>query len=94
MHLIKAKQESKSGAITFEKDDPYIIKFIASAANIRCHIFGLEMMNEFKIKQISGNVIPAIASTNAIVASIQVIEAIKILNRKNDPSIKLKELWV
>lgn len=92
-YLNKLKQQSQ-GSISFDKDNSYIMKFIASACNIRCHIFGLDLQNEFTVKQISGNVIPAIASTNAIVAALQVTEAVKVFKKKADPSTKLKELWV
>jgi hypothetical protein len=36
----------------------------------------------FKIKEIAGKIIPAISSSNAIVANLQVLEAIKILQKK------------
>ncbi|KAF1743177.1 hypothetical protein MXB_5098 [Myxobolus squamalis] len=54
--------------------------FVAAAANIRAHLFGLEKESVFKIKTMAGNVIPAIATTNDIIASLSVIEAIKLLN--------------
>ena len=34
----------------------------------------------FAIKKIAGNIIPAVASTNAIVAGLQVLTAVKILS--------------
>ena len=49
----------------------------------------------------AGNIVPTIASTNAIVASIQVTEAIKFLQTKfleqkgtPNPNLKNKELYV
>ena len=65
--------------ITFEKDDDLIIKFITATSNIRAYIFNIELLNEFQTKEIAGNIIPAICSTNAIVAAIEVSEALKYL---------------
>ena len=67
----------------FDKENNDIINFIFAAANLRASSFSIELNTRFKIKEIAGNIVPAIASTNAIVASLQTIEAIKVLtNRK------------
>ena len=71
--LMKLKREQ--GIVPFEKDDPDCMKFIASCTNIRSHVFNLPLLNEFEIKKIAGNIIPAIASTNSIVAAIEVTRA-------------------
>jgi len=54
----------------FEKDDPIIMKFITGFANIRCLLFNIDLQTEFQVKNIAGNIIPAISSTNSIVAGI------------------------
>jgi ubiquitin-like 1-activating enzyme E1 B len=64
----------------FDKEQKEIVNFVYSAANLRAHIFKLKKETRFKIKEIAGNIIPAINSTNAIIASIQTIEAVKILS--------------
>jgi ubiquitin-like 1-activating enzyme E1 B len=48
------------------------MKFVTACANLRSHIFNLPLLNEFDIKKIAGNIIPAIASTNSMVAAIEV----------------------
>ncbi|KAB5582336.1 hypothetical protein GE09DRAFT_1074546 [Coniochaeta sp. 2T2.1] len=65
--------------ITFDKDDEDTLDFVASSANIRSTIFGIDRRSEFDIKQMAGNIIPAIATTNAIVASLCVLESFKVL---------------
>ncbi|GAV53979.1 hypothetical protein ZYGR_0AK04810 [Zygosaccharomyces rouxii] len=66
--------------IEFDKDDQDTLVFVATAANIRSHIFGIPVKTVFDIKQIAGNIIPAIATTNAIVAGLSTLTALRLLN--------------
>ncbi|CAR27987.1 hypothetical protein ZYGR_0N04750 [Zygosaccharomyces rouxii] len=66
--------------IEFDKDDQDTLVFVATAANIRSHIFGIPIKTVFDIKQIAGNIIPAIATTNAIVAGLSTLTALRLLN--------------
>jgi ubiquitin-like 1-activating enzyme E1 B len=80
MKVEKEKGEtSVAPTISFDKDDPDTLDFVAAAANIRAHIFGIDLKTRFDIKQMAGNIIPAIATTNAIVAGLCVLEAYKVL---------------
>lgn len=86
-----AKRKIETGKdIVFDKDDSVCMNFIASTANLRAHIFGIEEKNYFEIKAMAGNIIPAIASTNAIVAGMIVLNAIKIIsgNLKDCKTVK------
>lgn len=65
--------------LTFDKDDKDILDFVASSANLRSIIFGIEPKSKFDIKQMAGNIIPAIATTNAMTAGLCVLQAIKVL---------------
>lgn len=65
--------------IEFDKDDEDTLDFVAASANIRSTIFGIERKSRFDIKQMAGNIIPAIATTNAIVAGLCVLQAYKVL---------------
>jgi hypothetical protein len=42
-------------------------------------VFGIEFLNEFEGKNMVGNIIPAICSSNSIVAGIQTSETLKLL---------------
>lgn len=68
--------------LTFDKDDKDTLDFVASAANLRSIIFGIQTKSEFDIKQMAGNIIPAIATTNATTAALCVLEAFKIMQDK------------
>ncbi|KAK6078834.1 ThiF family protein [Seiridium cupressi] len=80
---LKKEQEkgkaSEPPTISFDKDDPDTLDFVAAAANIRAYIFNIDLKTRFDIKQMAGNIIPAIATTNAIVAGLCVLESYKVL---------------
>lgn len=85
------------GKSVWSKDDRLGLCFVTCASNLRSDIFGIPRHSSFKIKEIAGNIIPAIATTNAIVAGLQVLEAIKILRSAADEDhlrSSCKKVWV
>lgn len=80
LKLREVKDPSGSDPIiTFDKDDDDTLDFVASSANIRSTIFGIDRKSRFDVKQMAGNIIPAIATTNAIVAGLCVLQSFKVL---------------
>jgi len=75
---------SPQAIITFDKDDEDTLDFVAASANIRSYVFDIERKSRFDIKQMAGNIIPAIATTNAIVAGLCVLESFKVLRGEFD----------
>lgn len=75
---------SRNGEVVFDKDDVETLDFVASAANLRAKVFGIELKSKFDIKAMAGNIIPAIATTNAIAAAMIIIHAKNILRRDVD----------
>ena len=77
------KQDASAAAIspelTFDKDDEDALDFVAASANLRSIVFGIETRSKFDIKQMAGNIIPAIATTNAMTASLCVLQAFKVM---------------
>lgn len=67
------------GNYEFDKDDAVAMEFVTAAANLRAAVFNITMESLYSCKGIAGNIIPAIATTNAIIAGIQVLQAFKIL---------------
>lgn len=65
--------------LTFDKDDKDTLDFVAAAANLRSIVFGIETRTEFDIKQMAGNIIPAIATTNANTAALCVLQGFKVM---------------
>ncbi len=45
--------------------------------SLRCIQFGIVPINEFKTKEMAGNIVPAICSTNSIAAALQVDLALR-----------------
>lgn len=68
----------------FDKDDMNAVEFVTAAANIRANNFGIPMDSYFKVKEMAGKIVPAISSSNALAASLQTFEAIKLLCQKKD----------
>jgi ubiquitin-like 1-activating enzyme E1 B len=68
----------------FDKENKDIVNFVFAAANLRAFNFNIQSISRFKAKEIAGNIIPAIASTNAIISAAQCIETIKIILKQND----------
>ncbi|KAL2300419.1 hypothetical protein Nmel_012392 [Mimus melanotis] len=81
LHLAK---KADGEALIWDKDDPSAMDFVTSAANLRMHVFGMNMKSRFDIKSMAGNIIPAIATTNAVIAGLIVLEGLKILSGKID----------
>lgn len=68
---------SLHGTLAFDKDDELSMRFVCAASNLRSKVFGIDILSFHHCKGIAGNIIPAIATTNAIVAGIQVLAAVK-----------------
>ncbi|KAF8421605.1 putative ubiquitin-like activating enzyme [Tirmania nivea] len=77
----KAIEDGNTPILTFDKDDVDTLDFVAAAANLRSYVFGIELKSKFDIKQMAGNIIPAIATTNAITAGVCVLQAFKVLRQ-------------
>ena len=71
--------DTAAPVLTFDKDDEDTLDFVAASANLRSIIFGIESKSKFDIKQMAGNIIPAIATTNAMTASLCVMQAFKVM---------------
>lgn len=84
LKLFFLKREKEIGNLSFDKDDQLAVEFVTAAANIRAASFGIPLHSLFEAKGIAGNIVHAVATTNAIVAGLIVIEAIKVL--QNDTS--------
>lgn len=74
------QEKGDKAELVWDKDDPPAMDFVTGAANLRMHIFSMNMKSRFDVKSMAGNIIPAIATTNAIIAGLIVLEGLKIVS--------------
>ncbi|KAF9431553.1 E1 ubiquitin-activating protein uba2 [Entomortierella beljakovae] len=79
--LQELKVKDSEANVQFDKDDAETLDFVTATANLRSLVFGIEEKSRFQVKAMAGNIIPAIATTNAIVAGMMVMLAFKIINK-------------
>jgi len=88
--------------LIFDKDDMLMAKFVTAASNLRSHIFKIPFQTEYNTQQMAGNIVPAITSTNAMVAAFQLTECMKFMmntlfeeyGKKKGLKAENKELYV
>jgi len=78
------KLKSSQGDLEWDKDDLPALNFVTACANIRMFIFNIKQKSRFEVKSMAGNIIPAIATTNAVIAGCIVMEALKVLHDQID----------
>uniref|UniRef100_A0A1A9X0H2 SUMO-activating enzyme subunit n=1 Tax=Glossina brevipalpis TaxID=37001 RepID=A0A1A9X0H2_9MUSC len=72
--------------LVWDKDDQPAMDFVTACANVRAYIFEIARKSRFEVKSMAGNIIPAIATTNAITAGIVVLQTFKVLLNDLDKS--------
>lgn len=84
------------GQSSFSKDDPVAMDFVHCAANLRMQNYRIGRLSRWDAQSIAGSIIPAVASTNAIVAGLEVVQLLHVLQRvgKNMKDSKARTVWV
>lgn len=68
--------------VLFVKDDDsnFHVDFVVAATDLRCQNYGILPVNHARIKQIVGRIIPAIATSTAVVAGLLGLELYKVVS--------------
>ena len=70
--------------IEFEKDFDLHVEFVTSASNLRARNYGIQTADKHKTKFVAGKIVPAIATTTALVTGLICLELYKIADGKKD----------
>ncbi|GJP35369.1 hypothetical protein CLOM_g19867 [Closterium sp. NIES-68] len=79
VRLFVEERAEELGSLSFDKDDQLAVEFVTAAANLRMHSFSIPQQSVFAAKGIAGNIVHAVATTNAIVAGLVVLQAVRLL---------------
>ncbi|KDD77029.1 ThiF family protein [Helicosporidium sp. ATCC 50920] len=79
LELFLSRRAEEVGQLSFDKDDELAMDVVAAAANLRAASFGIPQLSRFEVQGMAGNIVHAIATTNATVAGLIVLEATKII---------------
>ena len=64
IELLEKRKSDPEYTLSFDKDDENSLNFVTAASNLRAHIFGIDQKSRFTVKEMAGNIIPAIATSN------------------------------
>lgn len=73
------KPQEALSPLSFDKDDELDLRFVVAAANSRASIFSIPAADPLRCRQIAGRVVPAIATTTAVVSGLAALEFFKIV---------------
>jgi ubiquitin-activating enzyme E1 len=70
--------------LEFEKDDPtnWHVDYVTSCANLRARNYAIKEVTKHEAKRLAGRIIPAIATTTAMVTGLVCLEIMKIIQGK------------
>lgn len=102
MDRLSSRLQGGEEIITFDKDDDDTLDFVTAASNLRSSVYNIPQKNRWDVKgkyrltfqlcvlsplEMAGNIIPAIATTNAIIAGLIVLQALQILRGAYDAMV-------
>ena len=75
----------------FEKDDLLLghVAFITAATNVRCKIYSLPQVDTLSVQKVAGNIVPALATTTALVSGLVCFELVKLAGER----VRMRKQW-
>lgn len=91
-----SERRSEIGQCCFSKDDKIAMDFVHCAANLRMENYRISRLSRWDAQSIAGSIIPAVASTNAIVSGLETIQLLHVLAAKGKPlkESRCRTVWV
>ncbi|KAF8960670.1 hypothetical protein BDZ97DRAFT_1833068 [Flammula alnicola] len=80
---LAARLRNGEDTISFDKDDDDTLDFVTASSNLRSYAYGIEEKTRWEVKEMAGNIIPAIATTNAIISGLIVLQALHLLKKSH-----------
>uniref|UniRef100_A0A5S6QI38 SUMO-activating enzyme subunit n=1 Tax=Trichuris muris TaxID=70415 RepID=A0A5S6QI38_TRIMR len=71
--------QAEDAFLTWDKDDDVAVDFITAFANLRSYAFHLPILSRFEVLSLAGKIIPAVATTNAVVAGLAAMKTVEVL---------------
>lgn len=80
---LAARLRAGEDTISFDKDDDDTLDFVTASSNLRSAAYGITGKTRWEVKEMAGNIIPAIATTNAVIAGLIVLQALHVLRDRS-----------
>ncbi|KAF8154730.1 hypothetical protein B0H34DRAFT_717633 [Crassisporium funariophilum] len=80
---LAARLRNGEETISFDKDDDDALDFVTASSNMRSFAYGIDGKTRWEVKEMAGNIIPAIATTNAIISGLIVLQALHLLRKSH-----------
>ncbi|KJA18252.1 hypothetical protein HYPSUDRAFT_205501 [Hypholoma sublateritium FD-334 SS-4] len=80
---LAARLQKGEITISFDKDDDDTLDFVTASSNLRSYSYGIEGKTRWEVKEMAGNIIPAIATTNAIISGLIVLQALHLMKKSH-----------
>ena len=81
-----ASSSASFGSLSFDKDEDAIMDVVSCLANLRMINFHIAPQSRFRLKGVAGNIVHAIATTNAVAAGVMLVQAVKLLTAASLPA--------
>eukprot|EP00889_Picochlorum_renovo_P006731 jgi/Picre1/33761/NNA_001240.t1 len=94
IYKILTQRANSIGSLEFDKDDDDVMQFVAASSNLRSFCYGIAPQSFFQAKGMAGNIIHAIATTNAIVSGLIVVQAMKVLAGAQEHISKYRAAYI
>ncbi|TRY53123.1 SUMO-1 activating enzyme subunit 2 [Cryptosporidium tyzzeri] len=80
--IINRMNEIGTASLCFDKDNKDAMDFVSAASNLRSYNFHIPLKSRWSCQSIAGSIVPAVASTNAIVSGVQIAQLLLMLKSK------------